>query len=56
MVGPEGDFTKQEVASALEAGFDPFHLGSSRLRTETAAVYITAAISTLQQQRAKKGP
>ena len=50
MVGPEGDFTEKEVSGALEAGFAPFHLGSSRLRTETAAVYITAAISILQQQ------
>jgi len=45
MVGPEGDFTEEEVAEALEAGFAPFHLGDSRLRTETAALYITAAIS-----------
>jgi len=51
MVGPEGDFTEQEVKQALEMGFAPFHLGASRLRTETAAVYITAAISILQQKK-----
>ncbi len=45
MVGPEGDFTEEELGKALEAGYLPFHLGSSRLRTETAAVYITTAIS-----------
>jgi len=45
MVGPEGDFTEEELGKALEAGYLPFHLGSSRLRTETAAVYITSAIS-----------
>ena len=45
MVGPEGDFTEEEVAESLHAGYVPFHLGSSRLRTETAAIYITAAIS-----------
>jgi 16S rRNA (uracil1498-N3)-methyltransferase len=45
MVGPEGDFTEEEVSGALESGFVPFHLGDSRLRTETAALYITAAIS-----------
>ncbi len=55
MVGPEGDFTEQEVSRALEAGFAPFHLGPSRLRTETAAVYITASISTLQQQQTESG-
>lgn len=45
MVGPEGDFTEEELTEALKAGYVPFHLGSSRLRTETAAVYITTAIS-----------
>lgn len=55
LVGPEGDFTGQEVQSALDAGFAPFHLGPSRLRTETAAVYITAAISILRQSDEKKG-
>lgn len=45
MVGPEGDFTEEELGEALKAGYVPFHLGSSRLRTETAAVYITTAIS-----------
>ena len=38
MIGPEGDFSKEEAQMALEAGFIPVHLGASRLRTETAAV------------------
>lgn len=41
MIGPEGDFSKAEAELALECGFIPIHLGTSRLRTETAA--ITAA-------------
>lgn len=45
LVGPEGDFTEEEVSGAQLAGFQPFHLGDSRLRTETAALYITTAIS-----------
>ncbi len=45
MVGPEGDFTEEELTKALQAGYIPFHLGSSRLRTETAALYITNAIA-----------
>jgi 16S rRNA (uracil1498-N3)-methyltransferase len=45
MVGPEGDFTMDEIKKATGAGFAPFHLGESRLRTETAAVYITTAVS-----------
>jgi 16S rRNA (uracil1498-N3)-methyltransferase len=38
MIGPEGDFTVEEVMMAVEAGFIPIHLGESRLRTETAGV------------------
>ena len=45
LVGPEGDFTEEEIGAALKAGYRPFHLGESRLRTETAAVYSCAAIS-----------
>ena len=38
LIGPEGDFSEQEVADALSLGFIPVSLGNSRLRTETAAV------------------
>lgn len=38
MIGPEGDFSKAEAELAMECGFIPVHLGTSRLRTETAAV------------------
>jgi len=38
LIGPEGDFSEQEVADALASGFVPVSLGNSRLRTETAAV------------------
>jgi 16S rRNA (uracil1498-N3)-methyltransferase len=44
LIGPEGDFTADEVALALKNGFTPISLGDSRLRTETAAlVAVTAA-------------
>lgn len=43
LVGPEGDFSREEVQLAFECGFRPVHLGESRLRTETAAVFATAA-------------
>ncbi|MBP5488847.1 MAG: 16S rRNA (uracil(1498)-N(3))-methyltransferase [Bacteroidales bacterium] len=43
LIGPEGDFSPKEVAAAVRAGFRPVHLGTSRLRTETAA--LTAAES-----------
>lgn len=38
LIGPEGDFSEQEVEQALQAGFRPVSLGHSRLRTETAGV------------------
>ena len=38
LIGPEGDFSKEEVQKALSVGFIPVSLGSSRLRTETAGV------------------
>lgn len=38
LIGPEGDFTPDEVRMAVDAGYVPVHLGQSRLRTETAAM------------------
>ena len=38
LIGPEGDFSPEEVALAVEAGYRPVRLGSSRLRTETAGL------------------
>jgi 16S rRNA (uracil1498-N3)-methyltransferase len=43
LIGPEGDFSPEEVQLAVEHGFVPVHLGPSRLRTETAA--LTAVMS-----------
>ncbi len=42
LIGPEGDFTFEEVNLALDNGFESISLGKSRLRTETAALYATA--------------
>jgi 16S rRNA (uracil1498-N3)-methyltransferase len=38
LVGPEGDFSIDEVRKAVAAGYQSVHLGSSRLRTETAGL------------------
>ena len=38
LIGPEGDFTPDEVRMAVDAGYVSVHLGQSRLRTETAAM------------------
>lgn len=38
LIGPEGDFSSNEIAAAYDAGIRPVTLGQSRLRTETAAL------------------
>ncbi len=45
LIGPEGDFSEEEIALALECGFQPVSLGPSRLRTETAALYAVTAFN-----------
>ena len=44
LIGPEGDFSPEEAALAIEHGYIPVHLGTSRLRTETAAVTAAEAV------------
>lgn len=38
LIGPEGDFSPEEIAYALDRSFMPVSLGDNRLRTETAAL------------------
>ena len=49
MIGPEGDFTHEEVELAVASGFVPVTFGESRLRTETAALYAVTAVHVLNQ-------
>ncbi len=49
MIGPEGDFSPEEVEMAVSAGFVPVTFGKSRLRTETAALYGVAATHAINQ-------
>ena len=42
LVGPEGDFSTEEVRLAMEHGYEPVSLGNSRLRTETAGMMAVA--------------
>lgn len=53
LVGPEGDFSSEEVAASITAGFVPVTFGESRLRTETAGVFACAAVHTLNQSHSK---
>ncbi|WP_200977312.1 16S rRNA (uracil(1498)-N(3))-methyltransferase [Echinicola sp. 20G] len=45
LIGPEGDFSEEEINTAFDNGFKACSLGSSRLRTETAGL---AAVHTLR--------
>ena len=47
LIGPEGDFSPEEIKFALENGFQPISLGNQRLRTETAAVVATVMVATI---------
>lgn len=38
LIGPEGDFSREEITAALDGGWQPVTLGDNRLRTETAAL------------------
>jgi 16S rRNA (uracil1498-N3)-methyltransferase len=38
LIGPEGDFTPDEISAAIKKGFFPVSLGNTRLRTETAGM------------------
>lgn len=49
LIGPEGDFTPGEVAEAIEKGYQPVHLGASRLRTETAGISACHSVYFINQ-------
>lgn len=45
VIGPEGDFTPNEIVLALQNNFTPVSLGKSRLRTETAGIVATHSVA-----------
>ncbi len=49
LIGPEGDFSSEEVTAAIAAGFKPVTLGDNRLRTETAALVAVDTIHIINQ-------
>jgi 16S rRNA (uracil1498-N3)-methyltransferase len=50
LIGPEGDFSEEEIHSALEHNYRCVSLGDSRLRTETAAVVACHTIQLINQE------
>ncbi|SFC07872.1 16S rRNA (uracil1498-N3)-methyltransferase [Zunongwangia mangrovi] len=49
LIGPEGDFSPEEIKLALENDFSPVSLGTSRLRTETAAIVACHTINLINE-------
>lgn len=49
LIGPEGDFSKEEVTEAKARGFGEASLGDSRLRTETAGVFAASLLNIINQ-------
>lgn len=50
LIGPEGDFTDEEIERMVRAGARPVGLGALRLRVETAAISALAAVSALNEE------
>lgn len=50
LIGPEGDFSSEEVDMALAQDFIPISLGESRLRTETAGVVACHTVNLINQK------
>ncbi len=53
LIGPEGDFSREEVQKALEKGYKTISLGENRLRTETAGLYACTAAKLKIDQKKK---
>jgi 16S rRNA (uracil1498-N3)-methyltransferase len=49
MIGPEGDFSIEELKQGMSNNFTHIHLGASRLRTETAGVAACHSIYFINQ-------
>lgn len=49
LIGPEGDFSTNEMEQAIKSGFKPVSLGPSRLRTETAGLVACHTINLMNR-------
>jgi 16S rRNA (uracil1498-N3)-methyltransferase len=50
LIGPEGDFTREEVILAEQNEFETVSLGKSRLRLETAGIYATTVFNVANER------
>lgn len=53
VIGPEGGISDREVVLLIESGFQSIYLGDNVLRTETAALYATAAINVILLEKTR---
>lgn len=53
LIGPEGDFSKEEVETAISSGYKPVTLGNTRLRTETAGLSAVQTIHFMNEINGK---
>ena len=49
LIGPEGDFSTNEINESIKASFIPVTLGNSRLRTETAAIVACHSVAFINE-------
>jgi 16S rRNA (uracil1498-N3)-methyltransferase len=49
LIGPEGDFSKEEISASLDKGFLPVSFGKSRLRTETAGIVACQILNLMME-------
>jgi 16S rRNA (uracil1498-N3)-methyltransferase len=52
LIGPEGDFTNEEIEQCLSAGCVGISMGHTRLRTETAAMAACAYFNMINYEKA----
>lgn len=49
LIGPEGDFSTEEIHQATKNGFHSIQMGTSRLRTETAGLVACSTVNLINQ-------
>jgi len=49
LIGPEGDFSTNEIENALKSGYSAVSLGNSRLRTETAGMVACEIVNLINE-------
>lgn len=49
LIGPEGDFSSDEVHLCMQQNFQTISLGKNRLRTETAGLYVCTVFNSIQK-------